>query len=307
MDLMDKRFDRVVIWGYPLHSHTHSYIHHAFKKAFERLGYRTAWHTDNDDVDGEDFGRTLFMATGEQEHKIPLNPSSYYVLHNVDVRKYIEHGCKVLVIQTHTNLPVETESDTRFNAYTLLARHDEADCLYFPWATDLLPAQIEVNAYFSSTKDRYCVWVGTFGDSKGKFQNGTELNPYMEEARKYGIRTVFIDPWGKPVSFEENRRLVKNAFLAPAIQGPWQIEVNYIPCRIFKNISYGGLGITNNPGVNALFGNRLVCDRDPVQLFYKSVEKADVPDIEEIRFLRNEVRVKHTFVNRISDILACLP
>lgn len=116
-----------------------------------------------------------------------------------------------------------------------------------------------------------------------------------------------IDPWRKPISCEENRQLVKHAYLAPAIQSPWQIDHNYIPCRIFKNISYGSVGITNNPGVNALFDNLLVCDRDPVRLFYKSIEKIDAFDFEEIKFLRNEVKTKHTYVNRISDILACLP
>jgi len=307
MDLMDKRFDRVVIWGYPLHSHTHSYIHHAFKKAFERLGYRTAWHTDNDDLEGEEFGRTLFIATGQQEHKIPLNPSSYYVLHNADISKYLECGCKVLSIQTITKGAPEDESSIRFNPYTLLCRRADADCLYFPWATDLLPEEIDVDAPFVVRDDKYCIWVGTFGDSKGLYQNGTELNPYMEEAGKCGIRTVFVDPWGKPVSFEENRRLVREAYLAPAILGPWQIENELIPCRIFKNISYGGIGITNSAAVNALFSGAVAYHRDPVQLFYKSVEKVSAPDSREIRFLRNEVRTKHTYVNRISDILSCLP
>ena len=34
---------RVVIWGHPLHSHTHSYIHAGFARAFEYLGFEVLW------------------------------------------------------------------------------------------------------------------------------------------------------------------------------------------------------------------------------------------------------------------------
>ena len=30
---------KIIIWGYPLHSHTHSYIHAAFYKAFKYMNY----------------------------------------------------------------------------------------------------------------------------------------------------------------------------------------------------------------------------------------------------------------------------
>ena len=39
---------KIVIWGYPLYSHTHSYIHAAFYKAFTHLGYETYWFHDGD-------------------------------------------------------------------------------------------------------------------------------------------------------------------------------------------------------------------------------------------------------------------
>ena len=38
---------KVIIWGYPLHSHTHSYIHYAWEKTFKHLGYEVYWFDDN--------------------------------------------------------------------------------------------------------------------------------------------------------------------------------------------------------------------------------------------------------------------
>lgn len=58
------------------------------------------------------------------------------------------------------------------------------------------------------------------------------------------------------VSMEENVRLVQQAYLAPSVQGSQHLKhvdeqgvtKAYIPCRIFKNLSYGALGVTNNEG-----------------------------------------------------------
>ena len=41
--MTNKDFKKVIIWGLPLHSHTHSYIHDCFFKAFTSMGYDTVW------------------------------------------------------------------------------------------------------------------------------------------------------------------------------------------------------------------------------------------------------------------------
>ena len=42
------KYNKVVIWGHPLYSHTHSYVHEAYNKAFKHLGYDTYWFHDGD-------------------------------------------------------------------------------------------------------------------------------------------------------------------------------------------------------------------------------------------------------------------
>ena len=81
------KFKKVVIWGYPLNTHTHSYIHASFYKAFKNMGYETYWFNDSN-FENLDFKNCLFIAAGEQERNIPLVKDSYYVLHNVDAKKY---------------------------------------------------------------------------------------------------------------------------------------------------------------------------------------------------------------------------
>ena len=45
-------FERVIIWGHKLHTHTHSYIHYGFYKAFKHLNYDVYW-LDEDDIHSE--------------------------------------------------------------------------------------------------------------------------------------------------------------------------------------------------------------------------------------------------------------
>jgi hypothetical protein len=43
---------KVVIWGYKLYKHSHSFINYGFYRAFDYLGYNTWWLSDEDDVSG---------------------------------------------------------------------------------------------------------------------------------------------------------------------------------------------------------------------------------------------------------------
>ena len=302
---MNNRFTKVVIWGYPLNSHTHSFIHYSFHKSFVSMGYETHWISD-ERKSNEDFSNTLFIASGDQEKNIPLRSDCYYVLHNVDPKRYLEHGCKILFFQVlnKTALSISIE---KVNPYTFVASGD-INTLFTCWATDLLPHEIDPQNAKNQISRRECLWVGTFGDSVGKFQNGTELNPFFDLCEKRGISVKKINPWSKPISFEENMKMVNDSFLSPSIQGPWQIEQEYIPCRIFKNISYGHMGYTNSPAVNNIFGGELIFARDTKDLFYHSLEfKEDPSHIERLKHLMNEVKEKHTYINRIKCILDYLP
>ena len=299
------KFKKVVIWGYPLNTHTHSYIHASFYKAFKNMGYETYWFNDSN-FENLDFKNCLFIAAGEQERNIPLVKDSYYVLHNVDAKKYIDAGCKILVLQTHTKKD-KSDNDVILNKYTFVSK-GIVDTLYMCWATDLLPHEIDLNYANNVVNPKKCLWIGTFGDSVGIFQNGTELDPFFNLCIRNDIDVVKINPWSSPVSFDENKRLVNGSYISPTIQGPWQIENEYIPCRIFKNISYGHMGYTNSLAVNDVFEGELICDRNTENLFHRSMDfKNDPAHIEKLRFLMNEVKEKHTYINRINQIIECLP
>jgi hypothetical protein len=293
---------KVVIWGHKLHSHTHSYIHYAFYRAFQSLGYETSWFDDKDDVSNVNFDDCLFLTEGQVDKKIPKNKNSKYILHNCsgDNYKEIDTANKINLQFFHKD--VASRNLHKINDYTFVGH----DIIHQPWATDLLPHEINESEAHNEMKNKECVWIGSYDQGNSQFQNHTELDPFFNECKKNGIRVRIINPWSNPVSPEENRKIVNRAYLAPTIQGPWQVGDYYVPCRIFKHISYGHLGITNSEFVNKVFDNKLVYDPSPTELFKKAIAKKNDPNaVNEIKFLMNEVKTKHTYINRVNNILEC--
>jgi spore maturation protein CgeB len=105
-----------------------------------------------------------------------------------------------------------------------------------------------------------------------------------------------------------NQRLIRESIIAPAIQSRWQCDNGYIPCRIFKNISYGKMGITNNETVYDLFDKQIIYDPDINEALKKGLQfERSSPDTRKdaILQLMKTVRDNHTYLNRISTILQC--
>lgn len=291
-------FEKVVIWGHKLHSHTHSYVHNGFYIAFKHLGYPTYWFDDKDDVSLFDFAQTLFITEGQVDKKIPLRSDCKYMLHNCMDNKYLALDKKnYFSFQVFTDSIFSVPSLVKIDTciyYDLPGR-----CLYMPWATDLLPYEIDkVKKSLSSLKilNQAC-WVGTVGE--GKFGNMGELRPFMKACEENGI--PFVIKHG--LMLPEHIDAIASSLFAPCIVGQWQKEQGYIPCRIFKNISYGKMGVTNSKHIYELFDKKIVYNPDTYQLFFDAKKKMEAMSQEELFELMDIVKTKHTYINRIKTLL----
>ncbi len=284
---------KVIIWGHKLHSHTHSYIHHAFYKAFQHLGYNTYWMDNNDNITGFDFSNSIFLTEGQVMENMPIRNDCKYILHNCKMEPFesIRDRCLQIQVFTYDALGHNLE-----NVGNHLYYKDRV--LYLYWATDLLPHEIN---YQPTQREHRIYWVGTMGE--GQFGNKTELNRFQEACQLRGIQ--FTHACG--ISFEENQALIRRSYMAPAINGTWQVEKGYLPCRIFKNISYGQFGLTNNQAVQDLFNGQLIYSPDCKELFALAEQNMKAPDYEQrLIGLMNIVKAEHTYVNRIETILKYL-
>jgi hypothetical protein len=294
-------FDRVIIWGHKLHSHTHSYIHNGFYIAFKYLNYDTYWF-DNNDISVRDkfnFDNSLFITEGQVDSNIPINNTCTYILHNCNGEKYKD-------IDKKFNLQVITKSDLekyKFNKIDI-ASYYHSNLLMICWATDLLPEEINKNILKVKNNSIESKDVLNF--------IGMPLYPWDEVLNWCNNNNITYKSFGgfnnTNVSIEENMKLIQESIIAPAIQEPWQVEHGYIPCRIFKNISYGKMGVTNNKFVNDfIFDDKLIYDTDIHKLMNKAIEFNSSPKYKDTLIeLMEYVRDNHTYINRVNSILEFL-
>jgi hypothetical protein len=294
-------FSKVIIWGHPLHSHTHSYIHWGFFKAFKHLGYEVHWVSTMKELDDIDLHNALFITEGQVDDEMPKRFDCYYILHNWDPQKYQElfsnNRCILLQVYTHDCLqyPVEKIDD-------YIYCYEEQKIVFIPWATDLLPKEIDhaKNNIIVNKSSKIVNWIGTIGE--GFFGNIYEIENFKKACFNNNIEFRHF----ANVTIEQNIGLIKSSYMAPALQGPFQCEKGYIPCRIFKNISYGQWGITNNKTVYDLFKGKIVYNADPYQLFYDAQKYINNAAINDLYELMDFVKNKHTYINRIEILLLCM-
>ena len=299
------KVNKVVIWGHKLHSHTHSYIHNAFFRTFKYLGYSTVWFDDVDPkIETFDFANCLFITEGQVCTKIPIRDDCYYILHNCGDPKFKAISTsKRLSLQVYTTTcekySVKPVPNTTFQFYL-------PDCVFMPWATDLFPEEVDKN--IEKIKREEIVPKVPYVSNFIGMILGDPWEEFSRACKRRGIK--FASQGGFTADhkeIEENEKLIQESLIAPALQHTWQIENGYIPCRIFKNISYGKMGITNNVVVNKLFNEELIYDTNMNNIVEKGLEfekhKENVPRLIKLMEI---VRDKHTYVNRINTLLWAL-
>lgn len=335
MKFIEESSMKVVIWGFPLHTHTHSYIHYGWYKGFNHLGHETYWFDDTNYPKDFDFSNCLFITEGYADDRIPIVESSIYFVHIArEPKKYIGKVKRFIEIRYlvdsikdcnyHYTLDKETcikiSDCTYYEKLTNnggISRHHDSpqlmnyECIYTCWATDLLPNEILENAMYTDRENKI-YWFGSSSPSYCK-----ELQLFEEECRKNGIEFIVNDPWKNPKSFEEVQNCTMKSLFAPDIRssgdpnkiaigesGTCHKQIGYIACRLLKSISYGHLGITNSRHAYELLEKKVVYHEDERQLLYESMKQKN--NYELIREQMKLVRENHTYLNRIEDLLFIL-
>ncbi len=313
------RFMKIVIWGHKLHSHTHSYIHEGFFRAFRALGYDTSWLDDNDDVSNFNFANTIFLTEGQVDSKIPIRDDCKYILHYCNPEKYqsVIKNCLFLersmicqrerLLSTSPSSIVEPwvyfeENYKGTDGWKIYNEPLGAPALYILWATDLLPDEINM-AWADYERSNDVNWVGTIGS--GIYGNATELGPYALAA----IRSKHNFNQSINLSRSVHIAKIQQSYTSPVIVGNWQLQNGYIPCRLFKNISYGQLPCTNSKYLSEVFDNKIKCNIDTHELFFEVEQDVHLSDSKKdlLKELMISVKENHTYVSRVKSIMKYLP
>src|SRR5690606_26820974 len=140
-----------------------------------------------------------------------------------------KNRCIGLQVYTHACLPYVTE-----DLGSCIFTNAQDKRIHMPWATDLLPDEIDEikRTRAELTQKPIVSWVGSVGG--GFFGNKPEIKEFKRACNENNIR--FKQASNMPM--EQTINFIASSTMAPALQGVWQCEKGYIPCRVFKNISY---------------------------------------------------------------------
>lgn len=288
---------KIFIWGHKLHEHTHSYIHSSYYKAFKYLGNEVYWIDKRDNLDQYDFSNSVFFTENFVKDGIPLREDCKYITHHIDTKYFTDSGVPYEnVLKLGNYLP---KMEIYQKVEDLCYWDEKSRTLYQTWGTDLLPHEIDENnpiSFNPSNKSLNYVgmlyeqgpwWAQRFADILFE-RHKVEFNVYTQNA-----------------SDLENKQLIQSSFLCPDFRSDWHLECGYIPCRIFKNISYGRIVGTNSPFIKKFFGDYIVFGGTPDTL-YNNLLYADMNRSIDIKEAMIFVKKNHTFINRINNILKFL-
>jgi hypothetical protein len=319
---------KIVIWGYPLHSHTHSYIHAAFYKAFKHLEYDVYWFDDNNYPEDFDWNNCLFWTEGFADKNIPLNSTSIYFVHvcpdpakyiNAEVKKFVDVRYNHIFHKDHVYSYALDKSKVskvgpccylqeKKNRRTQVLNDyhqywiEDYDKFYITWATNYLPEEFNLEDIHYPREDK--IYFSGNISSSGRCENFSTFKPFIEECVKNNIEFIHNDPFSNPLSEEEVIIRTKKSILGVDIRGSEHIKNGYVPCRVFKSISWGHLGTTNSYEVYKELDGNCLYSPDTSTMFYDAMEKRT--DYDYIRQAMLYVKENHTYINRIQSIMSIL-
>jgi hypothetical protein len=255
------------------------------------LGYDVFWFDHTDDVSGFDFSNCIFFTEDQVKQGMPLRNDCKYIAHHISPSFFdgIDHVLNL------GNYIVDVEKFDKVKDQTYF--DFKTKTLYQCWATDLLPDEIDEKDYckFDESKE-YVHYIGSLYEEGLEFAQefGSILQDQNKQLRLY-----------RGVSDEENRELIRDSFLCPDFRNYHHIKVGYIPCRIFKTISYGQVVGTNSINVKRVFGDYVVFGSNPQDLYQNMLDSLSAKKVympQAMLFIKNN----HTYVNRVNTIMEVL-
>jgi hypothetical protein len=301
---------KIVIWGEKSIEEytTHSHIHEAFYRTALHLDSRTRWFGQNDIEDGFDWANTLVITVQPvaTQSTLPVRDDCFYAIHNLyENPEAKDRFCNVPVLDfvgVGINNPGLDVTSRTLRMY---------------WATDLVPHEIQALKpdKLLSLGGNTIYYIGSQW-----FLNDKELMEFKRACDDTGIsfevlgagRHRRVDAikddfrhqlWPGVVSIKANIRAIRQSYIAPIISGAEHINrYHYIPCRAFKNISYGQYPVTNSLAIHEFFGERTIYNPDPYKLLADAQNRLKSVSVEELHELMNFVAENHTYVNRIDAI-----
>ncbi len=304
----NKEKNKIVIWGLRNKYHTHRHIHKAFYENAQKLGFNVVWVEDekvNSQVieagdliiSAEVVGKMVPEKFKLEEYNLPVRDDIFYCLHNFKtIFKDKLKPENYINLAVYYNMVLEIKNIEKWGSATYF--DTKTRTLYQPWGTDLLPEEFKQPVF---NKNSLVFWIGSIWNNalnQGNMMEIEELKKVLKENKLKFFNLRFIPDW-------LNIFLVRTSRLAPAIAGKYQVDVNYLPCRMFKNISYGQLGITNVQKFKDILGDSFVEGDSIKELIKNALSLSKEEYLNKVRAQQKIIK-NYTYKNSLENIIKTL-
>ena len=286
----------VVVWGLRGVRDTFRHVNRHFFETAEALGIPAVWTDDHPSEADVVRPGMLVLAVGIAAKHLPNVAGVSYCLHNFDsqvAEQFDPH--RSIVLQVYTDGCAEV-ADEKWGPATFFDTHTKV--LYQPWGTNL-----RADAFLPPVVGKLpiSVWVGSVWDNAEHQGNRKEIAEMKRDLRSNGIQFLRLPR----ASDRAHIAAIRASRLAPAIAGAWQAEKGYLPCRVFKNISYGQLGVTNVGKFSEILGDSAIQGESIAEMIDTAVSLSPQEREERTRAQQEAIR-NFTYVDSLNMIARAL-
>ena len=258
---------------------TFSAVHHGLALACTRLDLEVIWTEDLSDIRNSDiiFAEAKYVdVLGDltQYHKVILHaePSAFkYIVNNFPNVYFWENYKGTLSKEGWENIAPLTFYNEGYRS------------IQMPWASDVFEKK-EENVKLETNTTYYVGNFSTDALSKAKLLK----TPLFKFFRVGGV------------SFDIARQFVKRSEFTFDVRNNHCIEYGFIPCRIFKNFSYGKVCFTNSSHISEVFSIPLYNDLDQLLGYIGDFRDGKLDGL--VCELQHNMLSYHTYLNRISAL-----
>ena len=300
---------KIILWGYPHLTHTHSYIYYGLKKAFQQLGHQVYWFHDGEYPSELDFDYkdSIFFVDnqGRTDNNVPVLESGIYFSYDTftNLNKYLGKVKGLINYRVaeykhpkvDNNRYIEIEKGVVFDNQST----EEYNIIHFHYATNLLPNEINIDWSNKKRENEYN-FVGTIHSPR---QNCEPLHQnFIEIIKNNNIKFNHRDPWINAATESEHIDLMQKSIFVPDFR-PLEQKLNlYTSDRIMKAISYGCLVISDCPYAKYFIDKELITSENAQEIYDLGMKNQYNTDL--IVYLMEVIKRDHTYINRCKGLLS---
>jgi hypothetical protein len=297
--------NKVIIWGYTHHKHTHSYIHYGFYKAFQSLGYDVLWVDDSEENSNIDLNDAIVLGVSSETTHMPIKKSAKYLIHNYkEDFEESEHDNIHNFLVYHENY--KWDGVKKIDDHFWYCEKTKTPVIM--WATDLLPHEIDnIEPCLYDEDKNEVFFVGTIqGKNLVDFAHICADN--QKNFTNLGGYTGFEDVESGLSFYDYDKSItaVRESYISFDIREKIHLDNGYVPCRIFKNISYGKWTGSNSLKLSKFFEGRITIESDLKKLYTNIVRDYKNCSEDILRDNMNYIKKEHTYINRVNSLMSIL-